>query len=144
MSAPPRYHAGKRWEQKSAEDIRAVARTLARLLRDENRYSEWRDAGWQRHCPRGRFPRSAPRRYNRSPRWPPRTPEGLKWWPRLYGDERRGRQWQMEALRANPWDSWSRTQPRRGPPVAVMKVPRRYQHDEWEKRQSGVSELQGA
>ena len=95
-------------------EIRAIAGAIARLLDAGDMRSEWRTT-------------------------PPRTLRGTpyprKWRPRLYGNQTREGAWPRRIPRARPEDPRSRMLPRRGPPVAGIRVPRRYQHDQWEKRQ---------
>ena len=69
-----------------------------------------------------------PRRFQGRPE--PRTSR-----PYSYGDPRRSGSWQQGAPRPYPQDRKPQVRPRRGPPVAAIRVPRWYQHDEWETRQ---------
>ena len=79
MSARPGHHNPDRRDQERGEDIRAAARTLARLLRTETRH-DGRRGGSLRPQQMGRRPRNGPRRFHGPPpRNPQRTPE---WRPR--------------------------------------------------------------
>ena len=113
MPPRPRYHAQRRWDGQHGKEIRVLAGALARLLDEETMQGKWRGAPprtFQRP-PRGRYWRpydSYPRREGNWPKWPPRPFSR---------------------------DSRPRVLPRRGPPVASARVPRRYYHEEWVTRQ---------
>ena len=65
MSPCPRHHDQGRWAREHGEDIRAAARTLARLFGAESR-DGWRDAGWHRQ--QQKWPRrSGPRGFGSLP-----------------------------------------------------------------------------
>ena len=122
MPPRPRYHAEKRWTGERGNEIRALAGALARLLEEENVQNEWR----------GVPPRSFPRApYPRQRR------------PYLYGNQRWEKAWPRRPPRARPRDPRPCMLPRRGPPVAFMRVPRRYQNDQWETRQPRGSDPRG-
>ena len=136
MPPPPRYHTPSRWEQERGEDIRTAARTLARLLGTEDGHGEWRAQTWQRPHPRG-WSRRGPPGWPRAP--PPRrafrgAPEQRRWRP-FPQDRRWGTSSEWSPPRARPWDWRSRVLPRRGPPVAAIRVPRRYRQEELCTRQ---------
>ena len=114
MFPRPRYHAQERRALERGNEIRAIAGAIARLLDAGNTRSEWRTT-------------------------PPRTFRGTpytrKWTPRFYGSQTCEMAWPRHPPRARLEDPRSRVLPRRGPPVAVIRVPRWCQHDQWEKRQ---------
>ena len=141
MFPRPKYHVQWRWERERREDIRAAARTLARLLGTENYHNEWRDAG-RHHQQVGWAPRCDPRRFSTPPpRSFQRTMEPGRWRPSSHDIPRPGRQ--PNPSRASPWDWKSRALPRRGPPVAAIHVPRRYMQEGWKKRQPRGFEPRG-
>ena len=141
MFPRPKYHVQWRWERERREDIRAAARTLARLLGTENHHNEWRDAG-RYHQQVGWAPRCDPRRFSTPPpRSFQRTMEPGRWRPSSHDIPRPGRQ--PNPSRASPWDWKSRALPRRGPPVAAIHVPRRYMQEGWKKRQPRGFEPRG-
>ena len=136
MPPPPRYHSPSRWEQERGEDIRAAARTLAMLVGTEDGHGEWPAPTWQRPHRRGWSPRGPPGwsggpRPRRSFR---RTPEQQRWRP-FSRDRREGTNSQWNLPRTRPWDWKSRVLPRRGPPVAAIRVPRWYRQEAFCTRQ---------
>ena len=126
MPTPPGHHSPDRRAQERGEDIRA-ARTIARLLGTETRHDGWRGGAWRRQQ-MGRRPRSGPGRFHgQSPGNQRRTPERRHWRQYFYGSPRSGRNWQRYPPRTSPPDWRTGVLPRRGPPVAVIRAPRRYQ-----------------
>ena len=114
MFPRPKYHARKRWTGQHGSEIRALAGALARLLEEENVQSQWRGV--------------PPRSFQRAPH-----PRQMR--PYYYTNHWPERPWPQRPPRAYPPDPRAQVLPRKGPPVAFMRVPRRYQHDKWETRQ---------
>ena len=108
MFPRPRYHAPKRRAGERGIEIRVLAGALARLLDEESIRGEGFGAK-------------------------PRTPHPRPWWP-FYGSPRREWNGQRPGPRDGPWDWSPRTLPRRGPPMAAIRAPRRYQHGGLETR----------
>ena len=120
---PPRHHSPPEWADRRGQ-VRAAARTILHVLDEENRRWEWREASWQRRQQRG----WAPRRGQMSGYPPPRpfqgTPRPRRWPPDFGRDQRWGENPNHFPQRQPPWDWRSRVLPRRGPPVAAIRVPR--------------------
>ena len=114
MFPPPRYHAPRWRSGERGSGIPKIAWAIARLLDTGSAQAEWRGAP-----PRDRSQR---------------TPHPRQWLPYYYGNQRREGQWPRRPSSARPWDWSPRMLPRRGPPVAAIRAPRRYQRDEWETR----------
>ena len=57
----------------------------------------------------------------------PRTPGPRQWWPRFDGDRRLGRH---QPPGSRSWERRRQAMPRRGPPVAAIRVPRWYPQEE--------------
>ena len=114
MFPHPRDHAQNGWFDDRGNEIRALAGALARLLHTENMDGEG---------------------YGALPRTNRRTPDPRQWVPYYYGNQRGGRTWPSRPPRARPEEWRPRFKPRRGSPVAAIKVPRRYQRDQRETRQ---------
>ena len=127
MSARPGHHNPDKRDQERGEDIRAAERTLARLLGTETRH-DGRPGGSWRPQQMGRRPRSGPGRFHGPPpRNPQRTPE-WRYWPLFaYSSPRWRTSWQRYPPRSNPPDWRPGVLPRRGPPVAAIRAPRRSQ-----------------
>ena len=113
MFPRPRYHTGKRWTGEHGNEIPVLAGALARLLDGENAQRRWRMA---------------------LPRTPQRFPHAGQWMALFNGNQRGERNWSRRPPRAHLRDSRRRVLPRRGPPMVVIGVPRRYQHGQWEAR----------
>ena len=118
MFPHPGNHTHERWAQECANEIRAAARALTRLIGTGTRHNEWRDRSrqpWQgRWVPRGRR-----QRFYGPPRGFQRRPEPQRWQASLGHDPR------SEMSRQQPRGDWrTRALPRRGHPVAIIRVPR--------------------
>ena len=133
MSTSSRHHGPKIWARDCGNAVRWAVRTLAQAFGGEG-CRERRDAS--RQGPPGW--RQARRR---EPRWfagpPPRRPfqgsrEPGHWRPRYFGDSRRG-YWQPPPMQC-PCNRGFCPTPRRGPPVAAIKVPRWHWPGAWEER----------
>ena len=109
MFPRPRHHAQKGWAGERGIEIRVLAGALARLLDDENMRGEGFGAM-------------------------PRTPHPRPGRPYFYGSPRREGNRPRPGPRARPRDTRPNALPRRGPPVAAIRVPRRYRRDEREAR----------
>ena len=123
MFTPPRHHSPSKWANRRGQ-VRVAVRMTTRILDEENRRLEWREACWQRHQQRG----WAPRRESRLDYPPPRpfqgTPRPRRWPPDFGRDQRWGENPNHFPQRQPPRDWRSRMLPRRGPPVAAIRVPR--------------------
>ena len=143
MSAGRRYHGPRMWARDRGDAVRWALRTLAQAFRGDGRRPDWRDAS--RQCPPGWRPvrRGEPRWFaGAPPRGPfPRTREPGYWRPRFFGDERRSNCQPPPVQR--PRDSRFRPAPRRGPPVAAIKVPRWHWQEWWNERRPRGSEPRG-
>ena len=145
MSAGPRHHGPKMWARDRGDAVRWALRTLAKASGDEGSRREWRDASRQ-HPPRWRpFRRSEPIWFAGPPP-PPRRPfQGSRdpsyWRPRFFGDERRSSWMSPPEQRPGEWRSFP--MPRRGPPVAAVKVPRWHRPVVWEERRPRGPEPRG-
>ena len=124
MSSGPRHHGPKFWTQDRGDAVRWAARTITQVFGAGYRRPEMRDAsrqwppGWRR-ARRGEprwFTRAPPRR----PFWGSREPG--YWRLRSFSQER-GSNWQPPPVQ-RPGDRRFAPTPRRGPPVAAIKVPR--------------------
>ena len=113
MFPRPRYHAQKRWAGGRGNEIRLIAGALAHLLEEEKMQNEWR---WARSSP---FPKA---------------PYAQQRMPYFYGDPRCEGPWPNRPPRSCPSDQRPFMLPRRGPPVAARKEPRRYRYERWEER----------
>ena len=102
MFPRPRYHGGNGPVRYREHDVRVVAGALARLLDQGSMQREWRGAH--------------PRPFRRSPWTCPRRPY-------LYGNQRPEGYRMRFPPKGRPWDWRPRTLPRRGPPVAAIRVP---------------------
>ena len=122
MFPRPRYHGGNGPVRYREHDVRVVAGALARLLDQGSMQREWRGA--------------SPRPFRRNPWTCPRRPYS-------YGNQRPDGNWTRFPPKGRPWDWRPHTLPRRGPPVAAIRAPRRYQRDEWETRRPRGSEPRG-
>ena len=131
-----RYHENGRWTRGRGEDVRAATRTLAWLLDAESR-DGWREAGWPQRQPRWTW-RSGPRGFRSLPPWRSfhGTP-GPRHWRPYFWEARRRRDWPRQFPRPQPQDWRPRVMPRRGPPVAKIKVPRWYRKEANERRPHG-------
>ena len=118
MFPPPRYHTGKRRTGKHGNEIRVLAGALAHLLDEENVRRRWH---------------MAPRRFTRA----------RQMQPFFSGNQNGERRWPRRTPRTRPLDVRPHVLPRRGPPVAAVRVPRRHQHGEWETRQPRGSNPRG-
>ena len=134
MSSRPRYHSRDGWAWDRGMS-RSTAGALARLRGPRYPQYERRDAWWQCPPPRGWVWRTQPRRSDRPPPgpWFQRPPRPRQWPPYCWGDPRRGNHPHRFPPRARPWDWKSRAMPRRGPPVAALRVPRWYWFEEGER-----------
>ena len=139
MSAHPRYHSRDSWAGDRGNWSNAAG-PLERPRGHAYRHWEWRDTRWRRPPPRGWSGRWGPRRFSGTP--PGRTfqgtPQPWQWGPRFRGDMRWGDNFQRSPSRSCPWDGKSRGLPRRGPPVAAIRVPSWYWPEEGGKRGSLV------
>ena len=135
MFAPRRHHGPPEWAY-SRGKVRAAARTILQILDEENARREWRDRGSQLGQQRGWEPKREPRRLANPP---PRSRQGTRWprqWrPPFGGDRRWGGSPEQFPPRATPRDWRSRVLPRRGPPVAAIRVPRWTRQEETCERQ---------
>ena len=124
MSTRPRYHTQQRRVQDGGEDIRGAIRALARLLNTEKHHDERRSTSWRGQQPRW-MPRRQPHRFDGPPPnrmfWGTSGPQ--RWPPYFHGDPRLGSngQWNHTSQRGYDWRPL--VLPRRGPPVAVQRVP---------------------
>ena len=123
MFTPPRHHGPSKRANRRGQ-VSAAVRTILHVLDEENRRWEWREACWQRRQQRG----WVPRRGQMSGYPPPRpfqgTPRPRRWLPDCGRDQRWGGTPNHFPQRQPPWDWRSRVLPRRGPPVAAIRVPR--------------------
>ena len=142
MFTRPGYHTNWNRTRNREKEIRWAARTLAAALGAENPRGE-RSQRWPSWQPRGWMPRNGPQRFYGPPRRFQGRPEPLRSRLYPYGDPRRSGSWQQGAPRPYPQDRKPQVRPRRGPPVAAIRVPLWYQHDEWETRQPRGSNLRG-
>ena len=127
MSARPGHHSPDRRAKERGEDIRAAARTIVQLLGTETCH-DGRRGGTGRPQQMGRRPRSGQGRFHGPPpRNPGRTSEWRPRPPFAYGSRRWRTNWQPYPSRPGPHNSRSRALPRRGPPVAAIRAPRRYE-----------------
>ena len=135
MSTRPGHHSPSRWAQERGEDIRVVARTLARLLDAETRHERWRGRRGNRGRPRRWRPRGGP---HWSDSLPPRRFQGpqepRRWRPYFHDDRRWGRNYQFVPREQSLRDWRTCVVPRRGPPVAAIKAPHWYEQGSWEER----------
>ena len=122
MFSRPRHHGPGGWQQCPRGDFGVIAGGLARLLDERNEQGEWHGAP----------PR--PFRRTRDPR---------QWRPYFYGPQRREAYWSRRPPGAGPWVSRPRTLPRRGPPVAAIRLPHWFRHDVWEKRRPRGNDPRG-
>ena len=122
MFPRPRYHAGKRSTVQHGNEIRVLAGALTHLLEEENVQN------------RGRGTR---------PRVFQRTPYPRPWRP-YDGYLKRERAGPRRPPGTRYEDPRPPVLPRRGPPVAVMRVPWRYRHGQRETRQPRGSNPGGA
>ena len=144
MSAGPRYHGPRGWARDRGEAARWAVRTLAQAFGAGYRRPNWCGPGWQNR------PQWRPGRRS-EPRWfagvPPRIPfEGSLepgcWRPRFFREERRNN-WQHQPPVQRPGDWRIRPTPRRGPPVALIKVPRWDRPELWNERRPRWSNPRG-
>ena len=135
MPPRPRYHNNRYWVPDSGDDVRWAVRTLAAAIGAETHHNEWWNPSWYR-SQRRTGPRRGPRQFHGPPRGAfQRRPDPWQWRPYFPGNERYPGSVQQEAPRTHRQNWRPRMRPRRGPPVAAIKAPRRYHHGEWEKRQ---------
>ena len=118
MVPRPRYHAQKRWAGERGIEIRVLAGALARLLDEENVHGEGFGAK-------------------------PRTPYPRPGRPYFYGYPRREGYQPRPGPRARPRDPRPYALPRSGPPVAAIRVPRRYCRGRLEARRPRGSNPRG-
>ena len=141
MSTRPRYHNPGEWAWDGRSETPAVLAALTRLLRVENSTCGCCHRRW--HSPPGWRP--GPRRFSGPP--PGRTfygtPQPRQWRSHFRGDKRLGDNFQRFPSRPCPWDWKSRALPRRGPPVAAIRVPCWYWLEEGKKRQPRGYEPRG-
>ena len=125
------YHGPKILARDRGDAVRWAVRTLARAFGDAGR-PDWRGPGWLRR------PGWRPARWS-EPRWfagaPPRrafpgTREPGFWRPRFFREERRNN-WQPPPVQS-PGNWRFAPTPRRGPPVALIKIPR-WHRQAWRK-----------
>ena len=140
-----RPHGSDEWAHERGEGICIIARAFRRLLDEENCHGEWRDRRWQRSRPWRPAWRTQPRRFNGPPPRGPfrRMPDPGRWRPFQPGNWAWRREWWSGYQRARPWSARASPLPRRGPPVAAIKVPLRYQLEGWKSRQSRGSDPRG-
>ena len=137
MFPRPRYHNPGWLSHEDRSGVYMVERALARLLEAERCRNERQDRSWHPPRPWRSGWRSEPRRFDGPP---PRGPfrRGLpqgRWLPSHNRDPRRGSVWQRQPPRQVPPDWRFRVLPRRGPPVAAIRVPRGYLQEERKKRE---------
>ena len=145
MSARQGYHGPKFWAPDRRGDIRRAVRTLVQAFGVQDPRHDWPGPGWQsRHQP-GRAWRREPRRFaNTPPRRPFQSPREPSYWrPRYVREERWGSAWQRPSPVQRFQDCKSRALPRRGPPVAAIKVPRWYRQVVRNERQPRGSNPRG-
>ena len=140
-----RHHNPGWWPRDDRNGVHVVARALARLLYAESRRSEWREPAWQRRQQRRPTWTHEQRRFDAwSPRGPPRrTPAPGRWLPHPQGDPRPRRDWQLQFPEQRPRRWRGSTRPRRGPPVAAIRVPRWRQREEREERRPSENVSRG-
>ena len=135
MSTRPRYHKKWYWGP-DREDIRWAATTLATALGADGPSGGWRHQLWQPR-PRGWTWRDGP---PGSRSQPPRRWLSRKHDPRQRPHPSKGPtepEWRWRSQPQTPPHDWRcRVLPRRGPPVATIKVPRRYQQESVKERRS--------
>ena len=143
MSARPRHHGPRVWARDRGDPVRWALTTLARAFGDGGRRRDWGDTTRQ-HPPWWRQTRRG------EPRWfagtPPRRPfqrsrEPGYWRSRFFREERRG-YWQPPP-ESCPCNWGFRPTPRRGPPVAAIKVPRWRRPEWWNERRPRGSNPRG-
>ena len=137
MFPRPRYHNPGWLSHEDRSGVYMVERALARLLEAERCRDERQDMSWHRPRPWRSGWSSQPRRFHGPP---PRGPfqRGLpqgRWLPSHNRVPRRGSVWQRQPPRQVPSDWRFRVLPRRGPPVAAIRVPRGYLQEERKKRE---------
>ena len=144
MFPPPRHHIPGWWSREGRTGVRMVATALARPIDAESRRSEWREPGWKRRQQRTPSWRREPRRFDGPPRGSPprRTPAHGRWMPHHQGDPRRESDWQRQRPEQRPRHWRGSMRPRRGPPVAAIRVPH-WSQEEREKRRPRGFEPQG-
>ena len=144
MFPPTRHHSPGWWSREGRTGVRMVATALARLIDAESRRSEWREPGWKRRQQRTPSWRREPRRFDGPPRGSPprRTPAHGRWMPHHQGDPRRESDWQRQRPEQRPRHWRGSMRPRRGPPVAAIRVPH-WSQEEWGKRRPRGSDPRG-
>ena len=132
MSARQGHRGPKIWAGDRGDAIRWAVRTLAQAFRGEGRRPDWREAtpSTMETDPKGRA-----KMVRRCPaKGPlPGTREPGYWRPRYSREERRGSAWQPSPMQ-RPRDWRRHSTPRRGPPVAAIKVPRWHRPGAGEER----------
>ena len=142
MSAGPRYHGPKMWARDRGDAVHWALRTLAQAFGDGGRRPDWRDASRQ-HPPRWRPTRKEPRWFAGAPqRRPFQGSREPGYWRPQYSWEERQSNWQPPPAQ-RPGDWRFRPAPRRGPPVAAIKVPRWHWPVVWNERRPCGHEPRG-
>ena len=135
MAAQPRYHAQDYRARGRGDDIRLVAGAIGRLLGARSSRGEWREATRLRSQP-WRWTGDL-RRFDGFSQEPSQEGPTHGNGRRIFTAPEKGRTLAKTPPRTWPRAGRSSMRPRRGHPVAAIRVPRwyLYQHDEWEKRQ---------
>ena len=137
MSTRPRYHDLGARDQARGKEIRQAVRAIARILGAQNRRNKWQDRRYWRP-PRRREPRrNGPRWFDaQDPRVAPPRARGPRHRRPFYDEGERSRMVFQQAPRpGHPNDRRFQAFPRRGPPVAAIKVPRGCRPEDPRKRQ---------
>ena len=146
MSAGLRYHGPRGWARDRGEAVHWAVRTLAQAFGAGYRRRDWCGPGWQNR------PQWRPVQRRGEPRWfasaPPRRPfqstreQGYRR-PHYREEEQRGSDWQPHPDVRRPGHQSFPMPPWRGPPVALIKVPRWHRPEWWNERRPRGSEPRG-
>ena len=144
MSARPRYHGRRVWPRHSGDAVHWAVRTFAQALGVEDSRLDRRGPRRQHRPRRTRSRRGEQRWLASAPRRGPflETREPGHWLPRFYLEERPGNNWRWLPLQ-RPRDWRIYPMPRRGPPVALIEVPRWFRPELWEERRPRGSNPRG-
>ena len=134
MSTHQRYHSRKSWAW-DWRNSRQAAGGPGRFRDPKYRRCDRRDSRWQRPLPREWVWRDPQRHFHGSPASPAFQRPPRQWPPHRWRDPRWERIFQWFPPGTHHWDWMSRVMPRRGPPVAELKVPHRYSPEDGKKRQ---------
>ena len=125
MSTHQRYHSRKSWAW-DWRNSRQAAGGPGRFRDPKYRRCDRRDSRWQRPLPREWVWRDPQRHFHGSPASPAFQRPPRQWPPHRWRDPRWEKNFQWFPPGTHHWDWMSRVMPRRGPPVAELKVPHRY------------------